>query len=61
MYFPTLTNAHLVNNRSLSADIRLFGGKVIFSFMVDPSGNMFYKHLMVNVAGHEFETIPVFG
>lgn len=60
MYFPTLTNAHLVNGRSLSADVRMFDGKVVFSFMMDPSGVLIYKHLMVNTEGHTFETIPVF-
>lgn len=60
MTLPTLQDAHLVNDRSLSASIRLFNGAVVFSFMLHPSGDMFYKHLMVNTEGHNFETIPVF-
>lgn len=60
MFMPILTDAHLVNGRSLSAQIRMFDGKVIYSFMLHPEGRFIYQHLMVNTVDHEFETIPVF-
>lgn len=57
---PRLFNAHLVNGRTLSAEIRMFNGKVVFAFMVSPEGRWVYQHLMVNTVGHQYETIPIY-
>lgn len=57
---PILSNAHLVNERTLSAEIQMFNGKVIFAFMISPRGNWVFQHLMVNTVGHEYETIPIY-
>jgi hypothetical protein len=64
MILPTITNSHLINERTLSAEIRMFDSQAIFSFMVHPDGRMFYKHLMVRLenktGGHGYETVPVY-
>lgn len=60
MLLPDLTNAYLVNNRSLSVQIRMFDGGAIFTAMIYPDGDMYYKHLMVRTEGHLYKTIPVF-
>lgn len=60
MFLPNFQDAHLVNDRSLSAVIRLFNGKVVYSFMMHPVNGVFYQHLMVNTEDHNFETIPVY-
>lgn len=61
--FPALAfqDAHLVNERSLSFTIRMFDGAAYFHGMIDPMGEMIYKHLMIrHGAGYNYETVPVF-
>lgn len=60
MLLPNLDKAHIINKRSLSAEIQMFGGKAIFSFMLHPDGRWVYRHLMVQIKDGHYETVPVF-
>lgn len=60
--FPALSlnDAHIVNDRTLAASIRMFDGAAVFSFMLNKYGDFIYKHLMVRTENSIYESVPLF-